>query len=223
MQTLQVRPLSKERADSQKTQMLNEINITPVDTRVKQRVLEWLGSEVKLLKTNQRLIEDLPLYCKNGVFLCDLANRLSGRHGSLKGIDRNPKNVTQILNNFNRVLDFFRSYPRFCPRYLWAHRHLMDGDPDVLWGLLDDVWHWAHNKISPNDPCHSHYLIRETISPPRLGTITSLDKPKQVAASKPPQPQRAPLSRGGESRNSTNDLNIKRVNQNSFRTNENAS
>lgn len=35
MQTLQVRPLSKERSDSQKPQMLNEINITPVDSRVK--------------------------------------------------------------------------------------------------------------------------------------------------------------------------------------------
>jgi len=100
------------------------------------------------------LIEDLPLYCKNGVFLCDLANRLSGKHDTLKGIDRNPKNLTHILTNFNRCLDYFRSFPRFCPRYLWAHRYLMDGNSDVIWGLLDDIWHWHFNKISPYDPGH---------------------------------------------------------------------
>jgi hypothetical protein len=107
-----------------------------------------------LLKVNHRLLEDLPLYCKNGVFLCDLANRLSSRANTIKGVDRNPKNVTHILNNFNRVLDYLRSFPRFCPRYLWAHRYLMDGHSDVVWGLLDDIWHWSMNKISPFDPTH---------------------------------------------------------------------
>jgi hypothetical protein len=121
-------------------------------------VLEWLGNEINLLKVNQRLLEDLPLYCKNGVFLCDLANRLSSRSNTIKGVDRNPKNVTHILNNFNRVLDYLRSFPRFCPRYLWAHRYLMEGNPNVVWGLLDDIWHWSMNKISPYDPTHERNL-----------------------------------------------------------------
>lgn len=59
--------------------MFNEIVIAPVELKVKHRILEWLSIEVKLVKNNPSLLEDLPLYCKNGVFLCDLANRLSGR------------------------------------------------------------------------------------------------------------------------------------------------
>lgn len=138
--------------------IFSEIKIYPADPKTKLRVLEWLGNEVKLLKVNQRLLEDLPLYCKNGVFLCDLANRISGRANTIKGVDRNPKNVTHILNNFNRVLDYLRSFPKFCPRYLWAQRYLMDGNADVVWGLLDDIWHWHHNKISPYDPTHERNL-----------------------------------------------------------------
>ena len=136
-----------------------------METKTKLKVLDWIANEVKLVKYNQRLLEDLPLYCKNGVFLCDLANRLSGRSTTLKGIDRNPKNVTHILSNFNRVLDYFRSFPRFCPRYLWGHRHLMDGNGDVVWGLLEDVWHWHFNKISPYDPGHEKNNVQ---SPERV-------------------------------------------------------
>lgn len=129
MQTLNVQPevIENKNSHHQKQLMFAPIKIDPVEPKIKQRVLEWLGNEVKLLKVNQRLLDDLPLYCKNGVFLCDLANRLSGRANTIKGVDRNPKNVTHILNNFNRVLDYLRSFPRFCPRYLWAHRYLMDG------------------------------------------------------------------------------------------------
>ena len=137
--------------------MFQEINVEPVDAKLKQRVLEWLATDIKLVKMNPRLIDDLPLYCKNGVFLCDLANRISGRANTIKGVDRNPKNVTHILNNFNRVLDHLRSFPRFCPRYLWAHRFLMEGNADVVWGLLDDVWHLHFNRISPYDPGHRNF------------------------------------------------------------------
>ena len=48
------------------------------------------------------------MYCKNGVFFCDLINRLSGKHAIIKGIDRNPKNMTSIITNLNKILDYFR-------------------------------------------------------------------------------------------------------------------
>jgi hypothetical protein len=34
----------------------------------------------------------------------------------------------------------------------------MDGNADVVWGLLDDIWHWHHNKISLYDPAHERNL-----------------------------------------------------------------
>jgi hypothetical protein len=186
MQTLNVRPESKEgteraggRAGSSngKSLLFQNIQVITVDEKTKIRLLEWLSSEVKLVKNNQRLLDDLPLYCKNGVFLCDLANRLSGRSNTIKGVDRNPKNVTHILNNFNRVLDYFRAFPKFCARYLWAHRHLMDGNTDVVWGLLDDVYHWHHNKISPYDPGHERNLtVTSSKSPERKSKERTLSQ-----------------------------------------------
>ena len=60
------------------------------------------------------------MYCKNGVFFFDLVNRLNGKAPIIKGVDRNPKNVTSILANLNKVLEYLRTFPRFCPRYFWA-------------------------------------------------------------------------------------------------------
>jgi hypothetical protein len=34
----------------------------------------------------------------------------------------------------------------------------MEGNPNVVWGLLDDIWHWSMNKISPYDPTHERNL-----------------------------------------------------------------
>ena len=36
-------------------------------------------------------------------------------------------------------------------RYLWSENLMMEGNIDVIWGFIDDVWHWHHNKISPHD------------------------------------------------------------------------
>ena len=56
MQTLNVKPSSKE--SSQPTQSTRTINVSSVikidqvDLKTKQRVLEWLSSDVKLVKYN---------------------------------------------------------------------------------------------------------------------------------------------------------------------------
>lgn len=106
-----------------------------------------------MIKVKQdKLLTDLPQYCRNGVLIFDLVNRLNGKHDILKGLDRNPKNISSIVSNFNKVLEYLRTFPKFCPRYLWAQKHLLEGNEDVIWGLLDDIWYWHHNKISPFDP-----------------------------------------------------------------------
>jgi len=126
-----------------------------------------LVQEIKLLKKNDKLIADLPLYCKNGVFFCDLINRLGGKAPIIKGIDRNPKNLTSILANMNKILEYFRQFPKFCARYLWAQKYLIDGNEDVIWGLLDDIWHWHMNKISPFDPGCKKENFRSSLSKTR--------------------------------------------------------
>ena len=93
-----------------------------VDNKTKLRILDWLTQEVKLLRANPKLIDDLPMYCKNGVFFCDLVNRLNGKHPIIKGIERTPKNTTTIMANLTKVFEYFRTFPRFSTRYLWAER-----------------------------------------------------------------------------------------------------
>ena len=72
----------------------------------------------------------------------------------IKGVNRNPPkgNVSQIQANFTKVMNYFKDFPRFCPRYLWSTKQMIDGNPDVIWGFFDDIWHWNFKKISPYDP-----------------------------------------------------------------------
>ena len=65
-----------------------------------------------------------------------------------------PKNMTAITANYEKVLGHLKEFPRFSSRYLWAQEKAIEGNSDVIWGLLDDVWHWHFNKISVHDPAN---------------------------------------------------------------------
>ena len=83
----------------------------------------------------------------------DLLNKLGGRTPVIKGIIRTPDSTTAINANFDKILSYLREFPRFSSRYLWSQgRIVSDGDENVIWGLLDDIWYWNHNKTSPYDP-----------------------------------------------------------------------
>jgi len=84
----------------------------------------------------------------------DLINRLNGRNEVIKGIYRNPPkgNYVQLQANYKKIMKYFKEFPKFCPRYLWSADEMIQGNPDVLWGFFDDIWHWHFNKVSPFDP-----------------------------------------------------------------------
>jgi len=111
---------------------------------------------------NEHQLEDLkvnlPKYCMSGVMFCDLINRLNGKDEVIKGVNRNPPkgNTSQIQANFNKVMGYFKDFPRFCSRYLWSQNDIIKGDEEVIWGFFDDIWYWAHKKISPFDPAFTH-------------------------------------------------------------------
>ena len=119
--------------------------------------MDWLSNGVRLLKPMSNvdpLVANFPQFCRTGVIFGDLVNRLNGRNEVIKGIHRNPPkgNTSQISANFSKVMDHFKEYPRFCSRYLWSQNEMMQGNEDMIWGFLDDIWYWAHQKISPYDP-----------------------------------------------------------------------
>ena len=135
----------------------NDLEIHPVDEKTKVRILRWLINDIKLI-SNQlnftNLLHDFPKYCRNGVLFGDLINRLRGREEVIKGIHRAPKNLTAITANFDKVLGYVKQFPRFSSRYLWAKDKAIEGNADVIWGFIDDIWHWHFNKISLHDPAH---------------------------------------------------------------------
>lgn len=129
--------------------------MTAIDHRTKLKLIRWLVDDVSLISPTlsiDRLTADLPKFCRSGVLLGDLLNRLHGREQIIKGLNRNPKNFTAITANFDKSFSYLREFPRFSSRYLWAQALIIEGNEDVTWGLLDDIWYWSQNKISPHDP-----------------------------------------------------------------------
>ena len=165
----------------------NEFEIHPVDERTKIRLITWLQEEVKLIGTQvtvQQLRTDLPRYCRNGVLLGDLLNHLNGKQQIIKGLNRAPKNLTGINANLDKVLTYLKGFPRFSSRYLWAQSKIVEGNPDVIWGFLDDIWHWYHNKISEHDPVK----LNRTGSTEKVNGTMSQSKGARSAPKFPPRP-----------------------------------
>lgn len=144
----------KERRSSQESQERKRppVVITPVDSTLKKKVLEWLFSITFLKESARGLESKLPRICRNGVIFIDLINRLEGKHDTVKGVTRHPQSKTQINVNYSKVLSYLRTIEKMNPRYLWAQDYLMDGNDDVFWGFLFDIWCLYSHKISPYDP-----------------------------------------------------------------------
>jgi hypothetical protein len=96
--------------------------------------------------------ENFARYCRNGVLVSDLLNKIAGKTTLIKGINRNPTSITAINANFDKIMSYLKEFPRFSSRYLWAQNLIISGVEDVIWGLLDDIWYWHHGKTSPFDP-----------------------------------------------------------------------
>lgn len=82
----------------------------------------------------------------------------------MKGINRNPKSYTDILSNIRRFLEHLRSLEKINSRYLWAEQQIIEGNSDILWGLLDDLWCFYHNKSSPYDSSQKK-IIKNSLLP----------------------------------------------------------
>lgn len=64
----------------------------------------------------------------------------------LHGIDRAPKTHTAIYTNLRKCLEHLRTCERMSDRYLWAPQDILEGKEPVIWGLLDDMWHFYNRK-----------------------------------------------------------------------------
>lgn len=128
----------------------NEVNIALINPKSKVKLLKWLES-INLIRKSAVSVKEFPQFCRNGVIFFDLVNKLGGREQVLKGVHRNPKNVSSINANYSKVLTYMREFPKMNSRYLWSESLMMEGNNDVIWGFIEDLWYWHHNKISPSD------------------------------------------------------------------------
>lgn len=119
----------------------------------RQRCIEWLY-EIQLIKRGiEGIASKLPRVCKNGVIYIDIINRLEGKD-TIPGVNRAARNATEIRTNFRRVFRYLRTKERMNPRFLdhqQAESLLIEGDQNIFWAFLDDIWHLYHAKISPFD------------------------------------------------------------------------
>lgn len=107
-------------------------------------------------------MEDFPQYCWNGVIFFDLINKVSGKEAVLKGVVWNPKNVTHVLANYQKVMSHLKQFEKMNSWYLFSEDQMMNGDSDTIWGFLDDIWHLKNNKFSKHDTAAPQKPCRAT-------------------------------------------------------------
>ncbi len=128
------------------------VEIDPVSKKQKKRVLKWLSSICLIKDSIRHLDKTLHKICRNGVIFTDIINRIEGRNQAvIKGINRNAKKSSYINANYSKVMKHLRKIEKVNPRYLYAEKQLKEGNHDVFWGFLDDLWSYYHNKISAYD------------------------------------------------------------------------
>ena len=86
-------PHNTARMRSRGLEVENETKVDSVSVKTKRKLLKWL-EDINLLRRKAVSIKEFPQFCRNGVIFFDLINKLAGREPVLKGIQRNPKNVT---------------------------------------------------------------------------------------------------------------------------------
>jgi S-adenosylhomocysteine hydrolase len=74
-----------------------------------------------------------------GVKLAELVERLE--NVTLKGIDKTSTKHAAVHNNTNKALEPLRTRKNMNARYLWSMDDIIEGKPQITWGLLEDIFH----------------------------------------------------------------------------------
>jgi len=154
-----------------------------MNVKDKKKILNWL-EEIKLIKPGVVTIEAFPYYCRNGVLLADLITRIEGSRGKhIQGIIRNPKTTQSILLNLKMCLRRLQTYERFNSKYLWSEKAIMEGDQNVIWELLKDIWNLAHRKVTSTN----NVKVKETTS--SIRTMKRRSLPESLIRTEKNSPQ----------------------------------
>ena len=56
------------------------------------------------------------------------------------------------MTNIKKALIYLQSFPKMKSRFLWSFQEVLEGDSDVIWGLLDDLWYFFNRSSSMYNP-----------------------------------------------------------------------
>ena len=136
---------SKERKKTQTPS--KRLKIDKVKPRDYRMACRWLRDNLYCHSATN--FEKLHEKSKNGVFLFDLINKL------------NPKPVLKNKSyrvsedtpspNYRKVFAYLEKFQEFNPRYLNAEKELKEGNRDVFWGLILDLFYFSNKKVNKYD------------------------------------------------------------------------
>jgi len=136
----------------------------PVFTQeAKGQLLHWLRA-MKVLKGNFEAIDgQLPKNCKNGYIIAELINRLE-KKDILKGIIQNTEIKLNMKSNLQKIMAHLRKCKDMNPRFFNAQEQIINGNENVFWGLMTDIYqsynkkqvpHWSSKDFSDRKPTPS--------------------------------------------------------------------
>lgn len=185
----------------------------------KHRLVEWL-QDISLIRRNAVSIAEFPGYCRNGVLLYDLIARLEGKQTSLRNVDRNPRKQATVFANVKKCLEHLREFEKMNPRHLWSVQEIVEGNAEVIWGLLEDIWSLHHNKsLRIASKAQPQASSRRTASPFKKGILPEYSLQVKTPSKQPQETARkSPIEskKHGATPTSTRHSASKQRNFNSF-------
>ena len=145
--------------DRTREQERNGGNVVSMALSEKQNtILKWVRQNgidpCPEVKANMVTSHSFANSFSNGVLLCNLVAGLELRAGgrglhqisktaagnlSLEGVQMHPRTTGACTGNINIALKVLRRRKKMSPRHLWAATQIRNGEPMIVWQLLEDI------------------------------------------------------------------------------------
>jgi len=102
-------------------------------------LIQWIRSLGVRVEQPDDFHKDTASEFRNGVKFCRIIEAVSHGRGQIRGVNPNPKNIAQCLNNFRRGLEVLRQKSNMPVELLFSEDRLVEGDVDVLVPLLQSI------------------------------------------------------------------------------------
>ena len=102
-------------------------------------LIQWIQSLGVRIERPDDFHKDTASEFRNGVKFCRIIEAVNHGRGQIRGVNPNPKNIAQCLNNFRRGLEVLRQKSNMPVDLLFSEDRLVEGDTDILVPLLQSI------------------------------------------------------------------------------------